>query len=1187
MNNLLPPFTEDDMEYLKRLPKIQVPAVYKSPTAPLLPYLVDNSTQPYMRPVFSQIALECGQASGVGYNFTYEMNYRRNVPGNLPQNQYPTHYVWNFSNNGASTGVSFLESWEIIRGAGTVNVADYGGMNTYGANTWLSGYDYYYNAMKNRVDEIYAIPVKTAEDIQVLKHWIHDHLEGAAVGGVATFAAYATNGTTLAGGTPEGGKCVTINWTPNTNHQLVIVGYNDSIRYDFNGDGQYTNTIDINGDGVVDVSDWEIGGVKWVNSFGTGVGNGGYCYTMYKNLADPKIQGGIWNNMVYVVIPKPNYEPRLTFKVKLKHDCRSKIKAMAGVSLDTTASAPFYIMEFPIFNYQGGDYFMQGGTVSNINKSLEFGLDVTPLLSNIPSGQKARFFLMINEKDADNTGTGSIETFSLIDYTPAPVEVVYPGTAVPLTENGLTMLSINKAVNFPVVNITNTSLPEALLYQAYSQQLSATGGTPPYDWEMVMDYDESMYPESFPSVTAQQLTPSNNSDGYVSKTLDFSFPFYGKTYNRVVVRVDGYMMFDDQTLPWPFIIDETIYQRNTRNISPFMSKQQTIVSGDGDGLWYQGDENSATFRWKTSIYSLTSTTDLNYAVRLYPNGLVEFYYGNLSYPYWLPWVSGISNGDLNNFHVAYVSGSSLPQTGILVDFNPAPFPLGFTLSKTGLLQGMANQSYAGNPIKVMVRDKDDIRDTKTLPFTTKGIEIRTLINSGGDSLIQYGETASVGIRVKNASSQVLVNPVFRMQLSDPFITLSDSIETHTTINPGDTAYLADAFHFEVATGVPDNHAFTARIFTLMGPDTMKREFSMNARSPKLSISNVQVMDAGNGYLDPGETCNVMVSIVNKGGATANNLSAMFTTTDSNLTFNSASGFIPTLTPNGSANILFNLTVNTNAPLNYLAEVHLQIDGNNQVSLSSYFYLMIGFSGETFESGGFSLLDWHMSGTAPWFICDSLPYQGQYCAQSGDINDNQESIIFVQLTIQTPGNVGFYRRVSCEADANNHNYDYLAYYVDGVEKARWDGEQNWAYVAYNVGTGFHTFKWNYHKDYSVSTGKDAAWVDQITFPPFGDIVIYTPQDINDLSAKCSVVPNPFRFGTSFLFRLNQSGRVNLSIYSIQGEEIIRIADDLLLTAGDHNLNWNCSTSKSGLLNPGIYLYRLSTPEKTFTGKLIKY
>jgi len=70
-----------------------------------------------------------------------------------------------------------------------------------------------------------------------------------------------------------------------------------------------------------------------------------------------------------------------------------------------------------------------------------------------------------------------------------------------------------------------------------------------------------------------------------------------------------------------------------------------------------------------------------------------------------------------------------------------------------------------------------------------------------------------------------------------------------------------------------------------------------------------------------------------------------------------------------------------------------------------------------------------------------------------------------------GNIAFYVKVSSESD-----FDFLTFYIDGVEKGRWSGEQNWAEVSFPVDEGTRTFEWTYSKDGSESGGDDSAWID---------------------------------------------------------------------------------------------------------------
>ena len=648
--------TPSELFVLSNIPLLKLPESYKGIDAPLLPIGVDNSTQPYFRPITWQSGYECGQSAGIAFNFTYEIDRVRGIPANVAANQYPTHFSWDFLNNANNyQGVSFFDSWEITRACGNMNVADYGGLNTGGYTRWISGYDYYYNGMQNRINGVKAIRVDTPEGLQTLKYWLFDHLEGAAVGGVANIYAqyFSTPVATFPILTPEAGKYVQTAWGGSPSHAWTICGYNDSVRYDFNGDGQFTNNIDINNDGVVDMHDWEIGGLKFANGYaGLGWGNSGFCYTMYKNLADNIGYGGIWNHSVYVVDVKTTCAPKLTMKITLKHTSRNKLKVTVGVNSDLSSTVPSYVHEYPIFNFQGGDHYLQGGT-TEADKTIEFGLDLAPLVSQIPGNQAARFFLQVQENDPSGSATGEIISWSLIDYTGStPITVACTGSNIPIQNNTITRLGQNYTLYITKPTITNSTLPPAMLYQPYSATLASAGGTPPYRWDVKLEYPEIINPSSFPAVTAQQLVMTNNNTGYTIKDIGFSFPFYKRMVSKLYIYADGYILFDDQPYTYPYLIDKNLLFRQTGIISPFMG-DLAIYPSSGQGIWYEGNANYAILRWKASLNNMQGSTNLNFAVKLYPNGTIEYYYGDMIYPAGTEWTGGLSSGDkgISNFQL--------------------------------------------------------------------------------------------------------------------------------------------------------------------------------------------------------------------------------------------------------------------------------------------------------------------------------------------------------------------------------------------------------------------------------------------------------------------------------------------------------------------------------------------------------
>lgn len=444
------------------VPELKLPEHYRSKD---LPVSVDNSTQPYFRSIFNQTDGSCSQASGIAYALTYELNYLRGLPSNTPQNQYPTHFTYNFLNNGSGqNGSNYFDGWDIAQQIGVPTVASYGGLASGGAQRWMTGYDMYYQAMQNRASEYFSISCSTPEGLETLKHWFNDHLDGSPVGGIAVFSAGATNYSMsyLPSGTPHAGQQVITAWGPQVNHAMTFVGYDDEICYDYNGDGQYTNDVDINNDGQVDMRDWEIGGLIVANSWSTWWGNSGKAYMMYKLLAENTTDGGVYLGRAHVVRPMATYEPQLAMRVKLKHASRQRVMVAAGISADVNADQPEYFNPFPAFCFQGGDYYMRGG-YSPEDKIIEAGFDISHLPEKVGGSAVAKFFLMVQEIDPyNNIEDGQILEFSIIDYANGGTEHVCEQQNV--TMSGITQLTIVMNVNTNEIETVENQPIEAVNY---------------------------------------------------------------------------------------------------------------------------------------------------------------------------------------------------------------------------------------------------------------------------------------------------------------------------------------------------------------------------------------------------------------------------------------------------------------------------------------------------------------------------------------------------------------------------------------------------------------------------------------------------------------------------------------------------------------------------------------------------
>jgi PKD repeat protein len=164
-------------------------------------------------------------------------------------------------------------------------------------------------------------------------------------------------------------------------------------------------------------------------------------------------------------------------------------------------------------------------------------------------------------------------------------------------------------------------------------------------------------------------------------------------------------------------------------------------------------------------------------------------------------------------------------------------------------------------------------------------------------------------------------------------------------------------------------------------------------------------------------------------------------------------------------------------------------GSDNETKTNYITVNPASGDEIAEAVDYTGLTFTKSGNADWTKVTDIYYYGGDSAKSGTITHNQSTTIETNVTVGSTQAVKFYWKVSSEA-----NYDYLRFYIDGVEKTKIAGTVNWTQVAYNITAGTHTLKWSYTKDGSVSTGSDCGWVDklEITAPaadPIAEAVDY--------------------------------------------------------------------------------------------------
>lgn len=408
---------------------------------------VNNAASKYFPPIFNQDGGSCGSASRICYMFTHELNAYRDADGSLLQNNYPSHFVWLLTNG--NSGKDEFVQFVGVPSAEAYGGRTYSGLFGYQEETnndfgWMTGYDKWFAAMHNRM----LRPANMAQSLgtkagrEALKNWLWNHNGdadfkcGGVVGiGVASGGDWQPIGKTAANDEAGVTGLYYVNhWGASVDHALTIVGYDDRVEFDLNGNGIYGET-----------SADEKGAWIIANSWGAGWCNAGLIYCPYayagsysrQNTSTGKwtFSGDWWYPEVYYV--RKDYRPLRTIKLLMDYSRRSEIYLSAGISADLNADAPEKTLAFDHFKYAGD------GANGNTNPApeipmlgrwadgklheepMEFGYDLTDLSNGFDKSQPLKYFFIV-ETRSWGLGTGHIRQASIIDYEDDPEGVETP-----------------------------------------------------------------------------------------------------------------------------------------------------------------------------------------------------------------------------------------------------------------------------------------------------------------------------------------------------------------------------------------------------------------------------------------------------------------------------------------------------------------------------------------------------------------------------------------------------------------------------------------------------------------------------------------------------------------------------------------------------------------------------------------
>jgi hypothetical protein len=437
--------------------EIKIAALPPGVTSSTLPDFVDNSLADCFPPIGDQGGIAaCAGFATTYYANTYMTGLLRgwNVK-NSTRNQriMSPKFTFNLGNKGQNIGMTLQEAYQILIKHGAPSLYDFPFSSNASVvenyTAWPTTANVWRNALNNEIKESGTVSIGTGntpitdynstnlKDIKTI-------LVNEYVLNFGTYMAFPTYDTvssdtsTTLDDSFVGQEIITAisydttgNRADNNAHFMTIVGYNDNIW------------VDINGNGIVNTG--EKGAFKVANSWGTAYHNSGFIWIAYDalnkvsavssapaithrvnafdNYYDQYYHWGTYGNEAYWIVAKESYDPILTAEFKVNTTKRAQIGIILGYSATTSTSPvtgtnktwqPF------AFNYEGGDYWLSTPVDWAVNgtstaSDADIVLDFTDLINknNLNDGAAKRFYLSMN--DDRSGGSAILKSYKIND----------------------------------------------------------------------------------------------------------------------------------------------------------------------------------------------------------------------------------------------------------------------------------------------------------------------------------------------------------------------------------------------------------------------------------------------------------------------------------------------------------------------------------------------------------------------------------------------------------------------------------------------------------------------------------------------------------------------------------------------------------------------------------------------------
>ena len=211
--------------------------------------------------------------------------------------------------------------------------------------------------------------------------------------------------------------------------------------------------------------------------------------------------------------------------------------------------------------------------------------------------------------------------------------------------------------------------------------------------------------------------------------------------------------------------------------------------------------------------------------------------------------------------------------------------------------------------------------------------------------LDFGEGVFFDLTIENIGVETATAVDVTISTGDEYTTILDDFESYGDVPEGGLVLADNAFEIEVSYDVPDQHNIIFELSATSGDSTWTSAFVVEAHCPVVAYNGLLIEDPTgnqNNQVDPGETVDFNVTVVNEGTSDASNVEITISTSEPMINIPITLGTVAALAAGAEATVTYTgITADASMSNGTPVEFVLEITADGGIFTEDGFGIVVG------------------------------------------------------------------------------------------------------------------------------------------------------------------------------------------------------------------------------------------------------